>query len=169
MRFTVKLMTYRYDAIAWWRHQMETFSALLALCAGNSLVTDEFPAQRPVTWSFYVFFDLHLNQQLSKQWRRRWFETPSRSLWRHCNGETGDATMTICCLLKLDTVSLNVHGSFGHVAVITYWCINTLRPWQNGSHFPDEILGAFSWIKIYEFWWRFYWSLAQAISWTNGG
>ena len=30
---------------AWWRHQMETFSALLALCAGNSPVTGEFPAQ----------------------------------------------------------------------------------------------------------------------------
>ena len=27
---------------------METFSALLAICAGNSPVTGEFPAQRPV-------------------------------------------------------------------------------------------------------------------------
>ena len=36
----------------WWRHQMETFSALLAICAGNSPVPGEFPAQRPVTWSF---------------------------------------------------------------------------------------------------------------------
>ena len=42
----------------WWRHQMETFSALLALCSGNSPVTGEFPAQRPVTRSFDVFFDL---------------------------------------------------------------------------------------------------------------
>ena len=39
---------------------METFSALLDLCVGNSLVTDEFPAQRPVMQSFDVFFDLHL-------------------------------------------------------------------------------------------------------------
>ena len=45
---------------------METFSVLLALCVGNSPVTGEFPAQRPVTRSFDVFFDLHLNQQLSK-------------------------------------------------------------------------------------------------------
>ena len=37
---------------------METFSALLALCAGNSPVSGEFPAQRPVTRSFDVFFDL---------------------------------------------------------------------------------------------------------------
>ena len=43
---------------------METFSALLALCAGNSPVTGEFPAQRPVTRSFDVFFDLRLNKQL---------------------------------------------------------------------------------------------------------
>ena len=41
----------------WWRHQMETFSALLAICAGNSPVTGEFPAHRPVTRSFDVFFD----------------------------------------------------------------------------------------------------------------
>ena len=27
----------------WWRHQMETFSALVAICAGNSPVTGEFP------------------------------------------------------------------------------------------------------------------------------
>ena len=33
---------------------------LLALCAGNSPVNGEFPSQRPVTWSFDVFFDLCL-------------------------------------------------------------------------------------------------------------
>ena len=47
-------------AFTWWRHQRETFSALLALCAGNSLVTGKFPSQRPWTLSFDVFFDLHL-------------------------------------------------------------------------------------------------------------
>ena len=39
---------------AWRRHQMETVSALLDLCAGNSPVTGEFPSQRPVTRSFGV-------------------------------------------------------------------------------------------------------------------
>ena len=53
--------------ISWWRHHMEAFSALLVLCAGNSPVTGEFPAQRPVTRSFGVFFDLHQNKRLSKQ------------------------------------------------------------------------------------------------------
>ena len=70
----------------WWRHQMETFSALLTICAGNSPVPGEFPAQRPVTRSFDVFFDLRLNKRLSKQSCGWWFETPTGSLWRHCNG-----------------------------------------------------------------------------------
>ena len=42
-------------------------------------------SERPVTRSFDVFFDLHLNKGLSKQSRGWWFEMPSRSLWRHCN------------------------------------------------------------------------------------
>ena len=46
---------------------METFSALLAICAGNSPVPGEFPAQRPVTRNFNVCIDLRLNKQLSKQ------------------------------------------------------------------------------------------------------
>ena len=65
--------------------QMRRFSALLALFAGNSPVICEFPAQRPVTRSFDVFFHLCLNKRLSKQSRGWWFETPSCSLLRHCN------------------------------------------------------------------------------------
>ena len=52
----------------WWRHQMETFSVLLDICAGNSPVTGEFPTQRPVTHGFDVFIDLRQNKRLSKQW-----------------------------------------------------------------------------------------------------
>ena len=71
----------------WWRHQMETFSALLAICAENSPVPGEFPAQRPVTRSFDVFFDLRPNKRLSKQSWGWWSETPSSSLWRHRNAK----------------------------------------------------------------------------------
>ena len=67
------------------RHQTETFSALLAICAENSPATGEFPAQRPVTRSFDFFFHLRLNERLSKQSRCWWFKTPSRPLWRHSN------------------------------------------------------------------------------------
>ena len=76
----------------WWRNQMEPFSALLALGAGNPPVTGESPAQRPVTRRFDVFFDLYLNKRLSKQSRDWWFETPLRSLWRHCN----DLSSRVC-------------------------------------------------------------------------
>ena len=61
-----ELMMDSCDFTPWWRHQMETSSALLAICAGNSPVTGEFPAQRPVTRSFDVFLDLRLNKRLSK-------------------------------------------------------------------------------------------------------
>ena len=43
---------------------METFSALLDIYEGNSLVTGEFPAQRPVTRNFDVFYDVRLNIRL---------------------------------------------------------------------------------------------------------
>ena len=61
---------------------METFSALLAICAVNSPIAGEFPTQRPVARSFDVFFDLRVSKQ-SWGW---WFDTPSSSLWHHCNG-----------------------------------------------------------------------------------
>ena len=82
---SINCVGYYGTCYTWWRHQMEPFSALLAICAGNSPVTGEFPAQRAVTRSFAVFFDLCLNERLSKQSRGWWFETPSRPLWRQCS------------------------------------------------------------------------------------
>ena len=72
----------------WWRHQMETFSALLALCAGNSPASGEFPTQRSVTRGFDVFLHMCLNKRLRKQSWGWWFETLSRPLRRHCNDMT---------------------------------------------------------------------------------
>ena len=52
----------KYDVrrknVSWWRHQMETFSALLAICAGNSPVPDEFPhkGQRRRALMFSLIF-----------------------------------------------------------------------------------------------------------------
>ena len=63
-----------------------TFSALLALYEGVHRSPVESPAQRQVSRSLDIYFDLHLKKSLSKQSRRRWFETPSQPLWRHCNG-----------------------------------------------------------------------------------
>ena len=72
LRCWVKIISTQPQAVipcieTWWRHPMETFSKLLAICAGNSSVTGEFPTQRPVTRSFDAFFDLPLNERLSKQ------------------------------------------------------------------------------------------------------
>ena len=106
-KLSVSWRIYRWT---WWRHQMETFSALLALCAGNSPVTGEFPAQRPVTQSFDVFFDLHLNKRLSKQSWGRLLETPSRPLWRHSNDSVYN-TVAILPRPKCDTRSFQGHGT----------------------------------------------------------
>ena len=61
--------------MSWWRFEMEILPALLALCAGNSPVTSEFPSQRSVMQSFDVFFDLRLNKRFDKQSWGWWFET----------------------------------------------------------------------------------------------
>ena len=91
-RYNVKFLTRHMLTVghhelidSWWRHLIEAFSALLVICAGNSPVTGEFPAQRPVTRSFSVFFDLRLNKRLSKQSWGWWFETLLSPLWRHIN------------------------------------------------------------------------------------
>ena len=73
---------------------METFSALLTICVGNSPVRGEFPIQRPVTRRFDVFFDLHPNKRLSKQWWGWWFEKSSCPWWHHCN----EYTVFTCCV-----------------------------------------------------------------------
>ena len=98
--------------VTWWRHQMETFSALLALCAGNSPVPGEFPAQRPVTRSFDVFFDLCLNKRLSKQSWGWWFETLLCPLWRHCNEQKTTGFMkAIVNLIKEKDMTTPWHGN----------------------------------------------------------
>ena len=69
-----------HDDVTKWKH---------FLCCwplwGESTGHRWIPPQRPVARSCDVFFDLRLNKRLSKQSRRQWFETPSHSLWRHCN------------------------------------------------------------------------------------
>ena len=78
---------------------METFSALLALCAGKSPVTGEFSA-RPVTRSFGISFELCLYKRFSKQSWGWWFETPSYPLWRHCNEQELSIQVYLKCPVK---------------------------------------------------------------------
>ena len=58
-------------SITWWRRQMETFSALLVICAGSRWI----PRTKPVTRSFDIFFDLRRIKWLNKQPWGWWFET----------------------------------------------------------------------------------------------
>ena len=85
-----------------------TFSALLALCAGNSLVTSEFPSQRTVSRSFDVFFDLRQNKRLNKQSWGWWFETPNDVKWRQMTG-ISTVYSTDCSVLQQPNQHL--HGS----------------------------------------------------------
>ena len=84
---------------------METFSALLAICAGNSPVSGEFPTQRPVTRSFDIFFDLRLNKRLSKQSWSWWFETLACPLWRQCNVMHEKSVEVICAVIGSQMLS----------------------------------------------------------------
>ena len=86
------------------------------LC-GECTGPGEFPTQRPVTRSFDVCFDLRLNNQLSKQPWGWWFETPSWSLWRHCNGCTSFANW-------YHQIERN-HGAFGKM--LYTFVFNTTR------------------------------------------
>ena len=93
------------------------------------------PAQRPVTQSFDVFFDLRLNKRLSKQSWGWWFETLSRLLWRHRNAES-------CYLSSHGTVIMVMGDRYWvfcrHriciIAVIFFQRIHKLRlivrPWE---------------------------------------
>ena len=82
---TVSFRAYTYKTMM--TSSMETFSALLAICAGNS---PRSPVNSPHKgqWRGALIFSLicALNKRLSKQSWAWWFETPSCSLWRHCNG-----------------------------------------------------------------------------------
>ena len=129
---------------SWWRHQMGTFSALLALCAGNSPVTGEFPAQRPVMRSFEVFSDLRLNKGLSKQSWGWLFETPSRSLSCHCNDIAMPAKLPT--LKVLGGIRTTIHNQtpdvFIHMIVYAPPCrthfVSSIHSRRYTSWFPGD-------------------------------
>ena len=100
--------------IAWWSHQMEAFSALLALCAGNSPVTGEFPAQRPVMRSFDVFFDLG--------WINGWINNREAGDMRRHRAHYDVVVMNMDCLLPKVQ-----RGIACCITMISYWKNITLN------------------------------------------
>ena len=132
-----------HEAISWWRHQMETFSALLALCAGNSPVYRELPAQRPVTRSFGVFFDLRLIKRLSKHSRGWWFETLSRPKWRHCNVILilqDFVTWTSVWLSQCQWINPAEYRWTNHTNKLRHDMITTRQSTANRLHISSKIL-----------------------------
>ena len=127
---------------------METFSALLAICAGNSPVSGEFPAQRQVTRSFDVFFDLRLNERLSKQSWGWSLETQSRLLWRKnneyiCNDMssvvvhteislTWDISPFVALQTTQDKIALDMCKNFrrGHRVLESLYDSESKGPWE---------------------------------------
>ena len=117
-------MAKQASIMTWWHHQTETFSALP--------VPGEFPAQRPVTRSFDVFFDLRLNKRLSKQSWGWWFETLSRPLWRHRNESSHNFKVVCMNQIRLLLSLLLLNRLLIHVFIIV--CSNMLyNSWWNWS------------------------------------
>ena len=103
----------KYAHVSWWRHQIETFSPLLVICAGNSPVPGEFPTQRPVTRSFDVYFDLRLKKRLCKQSWAWWFETLLCPLWCHSN--------VLCSFLVMAIWSLLIYECIWYICPCPSW------------------------------------------------
>ena len=127
---------------------MESCSASLVLCEGNSPVTGEFSSQRPVTRSFDAFFDLHLNKRLSKPSRRRWFETPSRPLWRNWKmtkesifrlaRQRAGGRIMIIFKERRSSSALAIGSLYGqgrplHYTIRSTWCEKCVICFRNGS------------------------------------
>ena len=79
VKYSWKICGKHDDVIKW-----KPFPLTGPFC-GEFTGPDGFPAQRPVTRRFDVFFGLRPNKRLSKQPWGWWFETPSWSLWRQYN------------------------------------------------------------------------------------
>ena len=76
--FVRKYCSIHYDVVKW-KHFPRYWPFVRGI--------HRFPVttQRPVTRSFHVFFDLRLNERLSKQSWGWWLETLSCPLWRYRN------------------------------------------------------------------------------------
>ena len=101
-----------HDDVIKWKHVPRHWLLCGEFTGDCGEFTGEFPSHRPVTRSFDVSFDLRLNKRMSKQSRRRLFETPSRSSWRHCN-----------VVLNSDPVIRPAVGSFGvqRITLVQFW------------------------------------------------
>ena len=129
-----------HDDVIKWKH----FPRYCPLC-GELTGHRWIPLTKASDAELWVFFDLRLNKRLNKQSWGWWFETPWRSLWRHCNGltmwhQTGDGS-------SLDTLTSS----------------------QNGRHFANNIFKSIFLPKLNDFSFMFHLILfcSQASNWLK--
>ena len=108
---------------------METFSSLLALCAGNLPVTGEFPSQRPVVRSFEILFALRLNKRLSKQ--SRGWDLRHRSA-HHDVTVMGESRLVSCQIWLIN----KAYCRKSRCPSTCLW-FNSLAPWKYWSNFTS--------------------------------
>ena len=111
--------TMLFHSQSWCRHQMETFSALLALLWVDFIDHRRISHTKASDAEFWCFLWSVPEQTLEQQWRRRWFETPSRSLWRQRNGISHKVRIQLllrCALVSSGTANLSTYMSWS-----IYW------------------------------------------------
>ena len=73
-------------SVAWWRHEIETFFRVTGALCGEYTGYRWIPLTKASGAELWCFFDLRQKKKrLSTHSWGWWFETPSRSSWRHCN------------------------------------------------------------------------------------
>ena len=114
--------TFSWTKFSWWRHQMETFSALLTLCEGLVVtpVTGGFPSQRPVTRGYDV--------SLICAWTNGWANNRNAGYLRHH-----------CAFYAVTVMLIRVasDGPAGSMSALVQ--VNGLAPnWRQGITYTNE-------------------------------
>ena len=152
---------------SWWRHDMDMLSTLLAFCEEN--------LHQSLGNSFDIFVVVSLNMLLNKwsscsdltlhgayvsSMQMRWYHFHGRLSWRPWKWYHLICTeiINIWCMILMEIVNLITRTSLPQT-------INTMRPRQNGSHFPSNIFRCI-FFQMFEFRFRFHWSLFLKVQLT---
>ena len=128
--------------ITWWRHQMETFSALLAICAGNSPVPGEFPHKGQ--WRGALMFSL------INAWINDWVNNREAGDLRHHHAHYDIIVMTQKIAYKMCTQFCGV-VFYGNYITSCFWIQmmrvkSTINPQPNTDNVHN------SWDVLYPKW-----------------
>ena len=92
----VKHITLFFKQKAWWRHQMETFPALLAICAGNSPHKGQWRGALTFS-SICTYINGWVKNREAGDMRRH----RAHYLWRHCNDQSLISYALVCLIIYL--------------------------------------------------------------------